>query len=1542
MRQTLLGILGKIGLVIAFVIATQPVSGFDGIGGDDGIGGGGGTQFPDLGDLQAKYNSYELDVLGEDLVGEHIDIDTGALSFTHIDISIPGNSALPVEFGRSRSRSRIDSLIPYISRNYLPSIGANSDRCTGSLYPSAITVPLDNNTYTDIQPESWFDGYVLNIPGQNPGAVAGMLNGSGSAEFSGTGARMVTKNNWLIKCFNSSVNGGEGYLAVAPNGNTYRFEHIKTGYLREMSVGPTNDYDINVEALYVTEIRDRHNNWVKYDYSGGLLSAIRANDGRRIDLGYNSANQISSATANGRTWTYSYTGAKQTVTLPDGRFWTLETSTPALDSATTSICAYHNSTTINPVIIKHPSGTTVTFDFTVIKNGRTNVDVVLADPGQSDPTIEACHIGWNGRNSATGFYSFAVTKKTMTLPSGETHVWTRDYEQDNGAYNDAPPQLQLPDTKKRTLTDANGNKTVFYLNRRNGNLEGTLKKQEIIPAGSTTPIQTVENHYTAGNIVGIAYKGRYFGGFSNQASTQRIYQTSTVTTQEGNTYTTDYSFQTNPAASDFAYNQPKSVSEFSNLPGAETRTADYTYTNYKTPWIIGLPKKVTRNGKTFEEHTYNSSTGKRLTTKTMGASFNAVTNVYNGDGTLKSITNAIGESATYSNYKRGLPQLITRDDNASQSLIVDNNGWVTRVTDYEGHCTNFSHNSIGRLTLIDPCDSRWSNTTISYATTTGSDGLNHVSAGMLKQTVNRGNYQKITYLDGLQRPRLVKEWDKSNSSTARYTRADFDAASSRTTYQSLPSTSSTTIYGTTTSYDALGRTLVVDDNTTSGNVSYTYLTNNKVRVNDNKGNQTTTTYQAFGSPSQSQPTYIAAPHSTNTTLDYDIYGNITSITQGGITEHRVYDSNLRLCKTVRPDVGNTAFNYNTIDQMVWQASGSSVSSSTTSCDTSVTTADKATYAYDNVGNVKSVTFSDASPDQTYTYDKNNQLTKLVAGAITTNYTYNSARLLEKETLLVDSNTFVLDYVFNSNGHLSNLIYPSGANIAYAPNVLGQPTKVGSYATSATYHANGGIKSFSYGNGFAHTATQKSSGLPNSVYDKKGSTYALNHSFTYDANSNLTFWDDKYNNAHDFRATYDGLDRLSVITDSYSGTGYFNYDSMGNITNYKIGNKTLTYTYNSNKRLTKVNGFQAKDFTYDSKGNVTNNGENAFVYNTANQMVSSSDGTYVYDGNNKRVKKVDGQGTSYSMYSNAGQLVYRKVNGVHTDYYYLDKKLVAKKKGSTKTYVHTDFLGSPAAESNTLGSVTSRLHYQPFGDTIEAAREDVGYTGHKFDKDLGLSYMQARYYDPVVGRFMSNDPVGYTAKNPMMSFNRYLYVNNNPYKYTDPNGEFLVGAIVGAVLDVAVQTVLISTGQQDSFDVVSVLGAAAAGAVGAGIVSGAAKLTKAAGGVTKALASVGADASASIAGSVIQGKGGEITAKGVLADVVGGKALGTVASAVPNSKVFANAAAKAKGQPNSRATTRRAIKDGQKADAIVDKVKDATAGAIGSNAGNKVCKEIGEC
>jgi RHS repeat-associated protein len=175
-------------------------------------------------------------------------------------------------------------------------------------------------------------------------------------------------------------------------------------------------------------------------------------------------------------------------------------------------------------------------------------------------------------------------------------------------------------------------------------------------------------------------------------------------------------------------------------------------------------------------------------------------------------------------------------------------------------------------------------------------------------------------------------------------------------------------------------------------------------------------------------------------------------------------------------------------------------------------------------------------------------------------------------------------------------------------------------------------------------------------------------------------------------------------------------------------------------------------------------------------------SYTYDGFNRRVKT---NSNEFSAYSQEGQLLFRQEGSIATQYMYLGSRLVAKKKSQTVSYLHTDILGSVIAETNGSKTVQSRSHYKAFGDTVAAPQDDVDYTSHKFDADLGLSYMQARYYDPVIGRFYSNDPVvfmGHVERgNTIHGFNRYMYANNNPYKYSDPDGEFPVLQIVGAAI-----------------------------------------------------------------------------------------------------------------------------------------------------------------
>ena len=218
------------------------------------------------------------------------------------------------------------------------------------------------------------------------------------------------------------------------------------------------------------------------------------------------------------------------------------------------------------------------------------------------------------------------------------------------------------------------------------------------------------------------------------------------------------------------------------------------------------------------------------------------------------------------------------------------------------------------------------------------------------------------------------------------------------------------------------------------------------------------------------------------------------------------------------------------------------------------------------------------------------------------------------------------------------------------------------------------------------------------------------------------------------------------------------------------------------RLTSVNGSGAaaksySSFDYDTRGNITNNSHVEMSYNLANQMTAALGKSYSYDGHNRRVKVAGDGDTRYYFYSQSGQLLLSEDNGVQTNYIYLGNRLIAEDRQATTTFIHTDRLGSPVARTNSTGRVESRRHYQPFGDTYEAPNDDIGYTGHKYDNDLGLSYMQARYYDPVIGRFYSNDPVGFTGE--VDTFNRYAYAANNPYKYVDPNGEAKLNINIGA-------------------------------------------------------------------------------------------------------------------------------------------------------------------
>lgn len=116
---------------------------------------------------------------------------------------------------------------------------------------------------------------------------------------------------------------------------------------------------------------------------------------------------------------------------------------------------------------------------------------------------------------------------------------------------------------------------------------------------------------------------------------------------------------------------------------------------------------------------------------------------------------------------------------------------------------------------------------------------------------------------------------------------------------------------------------------------------------------------------------------------------------------------------------------------------------------------------------------------------------------------------------------------------------------------------------------------------------------------------------------------------------------------------------------------------------------------------------------------------------------DSKGIRYSFYTQAGQLAFERINGVNPENYYLGSQLIAYKDYNSVTSNHSDLKGFTAVATNNAVSILKRNCFKSFSKNWGTARSEIGYTSHKFDTDLGLSYMQERYYDPVLGHCYEN-------------------------------------------------------------------------------------------------------------------------------------------------------------------------------------------------------------
>lgn len=287
--------------------------------------------------------------------------------------------------------------------------------------------------------------------------------------------------------------------------------------------------------------------------------------------------------------------------------------------------------------------------------------------------------------------------------------------------------------------------------------------------------------------------------------------------------------------------------------------------------------------------------------------------------------------------------------------------------------------------------------------------------------------------------------------------------------------------------------------------------------------------------------------------------------------------------------------------------------------------------------------------------------------------------------------------------------------------------------------------------------------------------------------NISEW--KWGN-RSYRFEYDNLGRISdahyyegnTLSDDYSEKD-ISYDLNGNIrslTRYDAGvPETLDYTY-TDGILTAVGNERIK---YDGCGNITFNGRNNLEidYNFLNlpMRIHSTDGQsvvnyrYLADGSKFSATDDTGEGLVY-----IGSLVYRFRNGAYEldhaafSQGFFRKNHLSESKKYVPVYYVCDHLGSPRSLIDHTGELMVLRNYYPFGKTWRRSTEPVYYDYYHFNGkeqqtvgDAGLLDYGARFYDPDIARWLTQDPMA----EENISETPYSYVLNSPVNYIDPFG-----------------------------------------------------------------------------------------------------------------------------------------------------------------------------
>jgi RHS repeat-associated protein len=842
------------------------------------------------------------------------------------------------------------------------------------------------------------------------------------------------------------------------------------------------------------------------------------------------------------------------------------------------------------------------------------------------------------------------------------------------------------------------------------------------------------------------------------------------------------------------------VTDLLNGPGTQVYSATYDS-------LGDVLTSTDANGKTTE-NAYDPKGDLIQSTDPL----NEVThNAYDAMDRLLSQTDPRGNTTNFTYDALG--NLKTKTDALSNvtSYTYDNNGNKLSATDANKHTTNYQYDALNRLIKTTYPDSTTKQDTYNFRGNklTETDQSSRISqyaydkAGEFLTVIyayGTADTGTVTYTyDADSRQKTIKD-EVGNTTTNNYDAASRlssvqDALSNITSYgydadSRLTSITDPNVHTTSYTYDARSRSTrtTYNDSTTA---QYTYDgIGHVLTTTDQAGQVTTDAYDAVGR-------LLSVKDALNnlTQYSYDLDSNLSFVTDadGRVTsyqydplnrvavrilplsqaEYKTYDPVSNLASKTDFDGHTTTYTYDTLNRLLTKVPAVSLSEPTiaftyTPTGKRASMADASgstTYTYNNRDHV----VTEATPEGklTYTHDAHENLLTIASsntnGASAT-YTYDALNRLasakDNRIAAQGGPSNPTTYSYDPAGNLAGYAYPNTVQTSNVFNTLNRLTQTCQATTSPACSASSKLGSFTYTLGAAgdRTAVAELSGRGVS-YGYDNDYHLLSETITSDPAGN-------------------------------NGSETYTYDAVGNrltlnstIPSLSGGN---TYVYDSNDRLSTE--------TYDNDGNTTVSVGITNTYDFENHMLKHGSVSMVYDGDGNRVSETGaGVTTKYlvdtlnpTRYS---QVLDELVSGAVTKTYTYGLQRISENQLVSSTWTPSfygyDGHGNVRFLTSSAGSIGNTYTLDAFGAQIASTGTIANsylYSGERFDSNLNLYQLRARYYNMLTGRFETMDPKWGEVFNPG-TLHKYVYAQGNPVNAVDPTGNGILdeGILISEVL-----------------------------------------------------------------------------------------------------------------------------------------------------------------